>query len=53
MKKYNVIYADPAWQTRYFKERKDGYLSRELPYNAMTDEQIKALPVKEISVDVS
>lgn len=51
MKKYNVIYADPPWKTRYFKERKDGYLSRELPYNAMTDKQIKALPVKEIIAD--
>jgi site-specific DNA-methyltransferase (adenine-specific) len=50
-KKYSVIYADPAWQTRYFKERKDGYLSRELPYGAMTDEQIKSLPVKEIIAD--
>lgn len=50
-KKYSVIYADPAWETRYFKERKDGYLSRELPYVAMTDEQIKSLPVNEIIAD--
>jgi N6-adenosine-specific RNA methylase IME4 len=50
-KKYSVIYADPAWITRYFKERNDGYLSRELPYEAMTDEQIKSLPIREIIAD--
>ena len=48
-KKYQIIYADPPWNTRYFKEKKDGYLSRKLPYPIMDYEQIKSLPIKEIS----
>jgi len=48
-KKYNIIYADPAWNIRYFKETKAGKLSRELPYGTMNDKQIINLPVKEIT----
>ncbi len=47
-KKYQIIYADPAWDTKYFKETKEGMLSRRLPYDTMSDKQIINLPVKEI-----
>ncbi len=50
-KKYKIIYADPPWQTHYFKERKDGWISRELPYKQMTDDEIKMLPIKNIVED--
>ena len=48
-KKYNIIYADPAWKTKYFKEKKDGLLSRKLPYSTLTDNEIINLPVKNIT----
>lgn len=60
--KYNVIYADPPWQQKggrrlgeYKTENgvqvfsvKDNK-SADLPYNTMSLEEIKALPVKDIS----
>ena len=48
-KKYNIIYADPPWKTKYFKEKKDGLLSRDLPYPTLIDNEIINLPVKNIS----
>jgi len=48
-KKYSIIYADPAWKIRYFKETKEGKLSRKLPYKTMTDKEIKKLPIKNIA----
>ena len=48
-KKYQVIYADPAWQIRYLKETKKGINDYDVPYDTMTDEEIMALPIKEIA----
>jgi len=64
MKKYNVIYADPPWQTKAGRPM-NGYKivegvqiwnsidnkSRELNYNTMSIEEIKSLPVKKLSAD--
>ena len=50
-KKYQVIYADPPWKTKTFKETKEGLISRELPYPQMTDMEIMQLPVKDIVDD--
>lgn len=47
-KKYEIIYADPPWKTQTFKERKDGMISRILPYSQMSDEDIMRLPIKTI-----
>jgi N6-adenosine-specific RNA methylase IME4 len=51
MKKYNIIYADPAWETKTFKEKKDGLISRELPYIQMSDKQIMELDTKPLLAD--
>lgn len=50
-KKYNIIYADPAWNIQYPKETKKGINTYDLPYDVMSDEDIKNLPIKEISDD--
>ena len=31
-KKYNIIYADPAWQLKYLKQTKKGFNVYDLPY---------------------
>lgn len=53
--KYPVIYADPPWKTGYFKQyrgqKEGGQKSVGLPYTTMTDEEIKALPIKKIAAD--
>jgi len=46
VKKYQIIYADPPWKTKTFKQRKDGWLSRDLEYPTMTFTEICELPVK-------
>ena len=51
MKKYNIIYADPPWKTKTFKEKKDGLISRALPYPQMTDAEIMGLDVKSIAAE--
>ena len=54
MKKYNIIYADPAWQMGYVKggltagSVKGG---EALPYKTMTDDEIMAMPIKDIADD--
>jgi N6-adenosine-specific RNA methylase IME4 len=52
-KKYQIIYADPPWKTKSFKEKKDGMLSRELPYPQMSDSDIADLNIKGIAADDS
>ena len=47
-KKYNIIYADPAWQLKYLKQTKKGFNVYDLPYITMSDEEIINLPVKNI-----
>jgi N6-adenosine-specific RNA methylase IME4 len=63
--KYNVIYADPAWQQKAGRPLSGGYKkvdgvqvfnpvgnkSEELPYPTMSIEEIMALPIKDISAD--
>ena len=65
MKKYNVIYADPAWQQKAGRPLSGGYKkengvqvfnpisdkSADLPYPMMTLEDISNLPIKDISDD--
>ena len=46
--KSNIIYADPPWQYRTYSKKGQGR-SAENHYPTMSVEQIKALPVKEIS----
>lgn len=50
-KKYNIIYVDPPWRTKTFKERKDGLISRDLPYPQMEDSEIMDLDVSSIAED--
>ncbi len=50
MKKYNVIYADPPWHYDSFcMNATRNRVEKPLPYNSMTLEQIKELPVKELA----
>lgn len=52
--KYNIVYADPAWKMGYVKggltagSVKGG---EKLPYSTMTDDEIMAVPVKDIVAD--
>ena len=50
-KKYNIIYADPPWQYKtYSKKGQTKATGSMLPhYNTMTIEEIKKLPIDEIS----
>ena len=47
-KKYNIIYADPAW---HFKHWNDETVTRKVPYDVMSKEDIKKLPVNELADD--
>ncbi|KKN79744.1 hypothetical protein LCGC14_0337660 [marine sediment metagenome] len=65
MKKYNVIYADPAWEQKAGRPLSGGYIkvdgvqvfnpksdkSADLPYNTMSFDDIKELPIKELTDD--
>ena len=42
-KKYNIIYADPAWKYKTYSDR------NVCPYPVMQDEEIYQLPIKEIA----
>jgi N6-adenosine-specific RNA methylase IME4 len=51
---YSVIYADPPWDTGYVIGGKEAGTvggGKELPYDTMTDEEIAALPVRNIAAD--
>ena len=53
-KKYQVIYADPPWKTSYAKELKNNVsgtksMDTKLPYQTMTDKEIMALPIAELT----
>jgi len=51
-KKYKVIYADPPWQQGMmgkWKRARDGRKRFELPYQTMSIDEIKSLPVNDIS----
>lgn len=54
MKKYNVIYTDPAWNIQYNKGGKTSGSfagTTNLPYKTMTDKEIMNLPVSDIAAD--
>ena len=65
MKKYNVIYADPAWEQKAGRPLSGGYKkvdgvqvfnpksdkSADLPYNTMSFDDIKKLPIKQFADD--
>tara|TARA_Y100000114_G_scaffold157167_2_gene187694 strand:+ start:11549 stop:12094 length:546 start_codon:yes stop_codon:yes gene_type:complete len=46
-KKYNIIYADPAWSFKSWS-KKGNKRSADIHYNVMSIDQIKKLPVKKI-----
>lgn len=48
-KKYNIIYADPPWDFKYYSKKGEAKKSAQAHYNCMNLEDIKRLPVKEIS----
>jgi len=48
-KKYNIIYADPAWDVMRGCDWNSGGKTKPLPYPTMTIEQIKNLPVNSIA----
>ncbi len=48
-KKYNIIYADPAWEVKRGCDWNSNGKTRPLPYPTMSLDEIKALPVKNIS----
>lgn len=50
MKKYNIIYADPAWS---YDDKSLNRGGAERHYKTMGIEDIKALPIKDISADDS
>ena len=49
-RKYNIIYADPPWE---YKESGSGNRVVKAHYSTMNIEEIKALPIQEISQDTS
>ena len=53
MKKYNIIYADPAWKFGNSVYQDNGRKGRELnkQYNTMSINEIKELPLENISAD--
>ena len=55
MKKYNIIYADPAWNYYNDSTAKQDCTTikgmRRPPYQVMSSNEIKALPVSEIADD--
>ena len=53
MKKYNIIYADPAWKFENSVYQDNGRKSRELnkQYDTMSIEEIKQLPIEKITAD--
>ncbi len=49
MKKYQIIYADPPWQVKAGPGWSSSGISRDLKYPTMAIEEIKNLPIKDIS----
>ncbi len=50
-KKYNIIYADPPWNLKYFKETKLGINVYDLPYQTINIDAICDLEVENIAAD--
>lgn len=51
MKKYNIIYADPAWSFKTYSEKGKEKKSAENHYNTMSIEDIYKLPIQDIAAD--
>lgn len=51
MKKYNIIYADPAWSFKTYSEKGKEKKSAENHYNTMSIEDIYNLPIQEIAAE--
>ena len=52
MKKYNIIYADPAWHYEvpaYQDGGRERLFLNKTQYSTMTIDEIKALPIKDIT----
>lgn len=48
-KKYNIIYADPAWRFKYYGKSDKRYRRAEYHYEVSTLSQMKQIPVKEVA----
>ena len=48
-KKYNIIYADPPWEFKYYSEKGAEKKSAQSHYSCMSLDDIKALPIKDIA----
>lgn len=48
-KKFNIIYADPPWNFKYYSKKGEKEKSAQRHYSCMELEDIKKLPIKEIS----
>lgn len=48
-KKYNIIYADPPWQFKYYSKKGEKEKSAQRHYSCMDIEEIKQLPIESIS----
>jgi len=51
MKKYKIIYSDPAWKFKYYGKSDDRYRRAEGHYKVSTLEEMKKIPVQELSDD--
>lgn len=51
MKKYNIIYADPAWSFKTYSEKGKEKKSAENHYKTMSIDDIYNLPVQDIAAD--
>ena len=48
-KKYNIIYADPPWQFKYYSKKGEEKKSAQCHYSCMTLDDIKALPISRLA----
>ena len=47
-KKYNIIYADPPWEFKYYSKKGEKEKSAQRHYSCMDLDDIKRLPIKNI-----
>ncbi len=50
-KKYQIIYADPAWKFKYYGKSDDRYRRAEGHYTVSSLEDMKKIPIKDIADD--
>lgn len=51
MKKYKIIYSDPAWKFKYYGKSDDRYRRAEGHYKVSTLEEMKKIPVQNLADD--